>query len=108
MVALKIYYNSILGTVFKVLENLLFIGVEIALLFVYGLSDSAKDGDFLNLGYALNVLYVIMIILGLLRIGYLLFQKLKNCRYKMKMGAGEGETVKVGPMPLPNTDRDDV
>ena len=75
-----------IGTLFKVLENLLFIGVEIALLFVYGLSDSAQDSDFLNLGYALNVLYVIMIIVGLLRIAYLLFEKFKHCGYNMKRG----------------------
>lgn len=105
---MRIYYNSVLGTVFKVAENLLFIGVEVALLFVYGLSDTAGENDFLNIGNALNVMYVIMIILGLLRVAYLIYQKIKHFGFNMKIGADDGEIVNVGPTPLPNTDRGDL
>lgn len=38
VVFMKIFYNNNLGTLFKVLENVLFIAIEVALLFVYGLS----------------------------------------------------------------------
>lgn len=76
-------------------------------MFAYALSDTANDSDFLNLGYAINVLYVIMIIIGILRFAYLLYRKLKNIPIKKKMGKDDGEVVKVQPMPLPNTDRGD-
>lgn len=78
VVGMRIYYNSILGTIFKVAENLLFIGVEVALLFAYGLSDTAKEQDYLNLGYAIDVLYVIMVIMGVLRVAYLVYEKVRN------------------------------
>lgn len=78
------------------------------MLFVYGLSDNASDSDFLNLGYALNVLYVITIIIGLLRIGYYAYQKFKHMKYNMKFGIDNGEVVKIGPTPLPTTDRYDA
>lgn len=62
----------------------------------------------MNLGHALNVLYVIMIILGLLRVAYLLYQKIRHFVFNMKLGADNGEVVNVGPTPLPNTDRGDL
>ena len=73
----------------------MFIGVEVTILFAYALSNNASDPDFLNLGYAIVVLYVIMIIVGLLRFVYLLYTKVKNIEYNKKMGMDNGEIVKV-------------
>jgi hypothetical protein len=109
VVALRIFYNRVLGAVFKVAENLLFIAIEVSLLFVYGLSDNASDLDFLNLGYALNVLYVITVIVGVLRIGYYAYYKFKDMGYIMKYGNDDGEiTEKVVVTPLPKTERYEV
>jgi hypothetical protein len=106
-VSLRIFYNSVLGAVFKVSENMLFIAIEISLLFVYGFSDNASEDTFLNLGYALDVLYVIAIIVGLLRVGYYGYYKFKDMQYNMKYGIDNGEIVEVGPTPLPNTEREE-
>jgi hypothetical protein len=103
VVALRIFCHSVLGALFKVAENLLFIAVEVSLLFVYGFSDNADDPTFLNLGYALNVLYVITIMVGVLRVGYYGYYKFKDMKYSMKYGIDNGEIVEVGPTPLPNT-----
>jgi hypothetical protein len=64
-------------------------------LFAYALSDTATDSDFLNLGYAIVVLYVIMIIIGILRVAYLLYRKIKSIPSKKKMGMNDGEVVKA-------------
>jgi hypothetical protein len=103
---MRIFYNSFLGVLFKVAENLLFIGVEVALLFANGLAGTAKDRDFLNLGHAINVMYVIMVILGILRVIYLIYEKAQNFKYNTRLGIDNGEIVNVGPTPLPNTERD--
>lgn len=100
VVFMKIFYNSNLGTLFKVLENILFISIEVALLFVYGLSQTSTETDFINLGNALNVMYVIMIFLGLLRFAYYLYLKFRQYFYNLKVGAENGETINA---PIPTT-----
>jgi hypothetical protein len=105
VVSLRIFYSSVLGAVLKVTENLLFIAIEVSLLFVYGLSNNARDSDFLNLGYALNVLYVIVIMVALLKIGYYGYHKFRNMGYNMKFGIDNGETMEVKATPLPHSER---
>ncbi len=64
-------------------------------MFAYALNNNAADQDFLNLGYAIVVLYVIMIIVGFMRFVYLLYTKFKNIDYNKKIGMDNGEVVKV-------------
>ena len=88
--SLKIWPRSNLGPALKVMENIMFIAIEIAFLFVYGYSSNLNDKDFLNLGEALNVLYVISIIIGVVRIVYHFVVKFKSYRAKNSYGVEPG------------------
>ena len=101
---LKIWNRSTLGMILKVFENILFIFVEIALLFVYGFSNTIDDADFINLGSALNVLYVIMIINGIIRVIHHFYLKTKNFREISKYGKEVGRKFTVKSTPLPQMD----
>ena len=71
----KIYVNDLKAVFFKVVENVLLVVLEIELLFVYGLSNSISDDDFLNLGYAMIVIVVLLIINGMIRLVYFGYEK---------------------------------
>lgn len=58
-----------------------------ALLFVYGLSDTSRETEFINLGHAINVLYVITIVVGFMRFAYYVYLKAKDYWYNLKVGA---------------------
>lgn len=74
---------------------------------MYGYSSSIKDEDFLNLGEALNVLYVIMVIIGVARIVHHFILKFKNYKAKNSYGfeAGEKKVYEATPLPQLETNR---
>lgn len=110
LINFKIYRDKALFA-FKIVENLMWIIVEILLLIIYAFSDSSLDEEgYQNLGYGISTLYVLMIINGTIRFFYLTYKKiidLKNGRYDH---GEKGEIVnfdgKNNPViEIPNTER---
>ena len=102
----KIYVNDLKAVFFKVVENVLLVVLEIELLFVYGLSNSISDDDFLNLGYAMIVIVVLLIINGMIRLVYFGYEKAHSFYYNI-YGEEMGEKKVYKNTPLPATDRVD-
>lgn len=71
-------YRDKVYLMFKIIENIGFILVEIILLIIYGFSDDtiSKEG-FISIGYGLGSLYILMIINGIARLIYLGYKKIR-------------------------------
>jgi len=65
---------------FKLLENLLFIVAAILFMVVYGFrnSESMNDGDYSNLGFGIATIFVLLVINGIFRFFYLIYQKIMD------------------------------
>ncbi len=93
IIALSIFRDKIYLS-FKIIELVLFVLVEVLFLAIFGFSDSLGQEDFLDLGYAVDAVFLIMIVVGFLRVGYLLFKKIKDF-WKSRYDYGDaGELTK--------------
>jgi NADH:ubiquinone oxidoreductase subunit 3 (subunit A) len=81
VISAGIFVGDYVCTTLKVLENLLFIALEIALLFVYGFSNTMEDINFLDLGYAMIVICVLLVINGAVRFFYYTYCKAYSFYY---------------------------
>ena len=72
-------YRDKVYLMFKIIENVGFVIVEILLLIVYGFSDDTinKDG-FVSIGYGISSLFILMIINGIARFIYLGYKKIRD------------------------------
>lgn len=73
---------------------------------MYGLSNSISDDDFLNLGYAMIVIAVLLIINGMIRLIYYAYEKAYSFYYNI-YGEEMGEKKVYKNTPLPATERMD-
>ena len=81
IVLMKIYVCDLKAAFLKITENILFIAFEVMFLFVYGFSNSIEENSFLNLGFAMIVVAVLMVLFGVIRIIYNSYVKWKNFYY---------------------------
>ena len=73
-------------------------------LFVYGFSNSMADNDFLNLGFAMIVVSVLMVVNGTLRFLYYGYEKGRNF-YFNAYGEDTGEKKAYKNTPLPTSEK---
>lgn len=64
---------------FKLIENIGFIILEILLLIVYGFADgNITNEGYVSVGYGVGVLCILMIVNGLVRVFYLGYKKMRE------------------------------
>ena len=72
-------YRDKVYLMFKIIENVGFVIVEILLLIIYGFSDDTITEDgFVSIGYGLSSLFILMIINGIARFIYLGYKKIRD------------------------------